>query len=399
MAAIKDAFAKAYDPAKKPAGTFTTYFLSVTLHRQRLLADGTWGDDTVVKRLSNNAFPTPLPPDGLASMNDQLTYRQWAMNNAKAIANPDFYNIVAGSVWAKYSDWTLGPPAPLPPLMPAAPAAPAPVVAPPVPAAPARPAAAPARPPARAATPAPAAAPSVVAQPAAPAAPPPPDLLVPTGPIDPAQAADVIVYMHDDSVKPNENYRYSIQYGLYNAVFDRADLVAKPELATTFTLSSPDPDAHSWSQAVTIEPRTQLFLAQSVSLGANARSARFDIYTWNDGGWQMQTFAVAEGDEIGQNKDAVNYKTGWSLVELQVASSDHTAVIVNDTYGRVQSRVGKEEARNEDKFKKDHLPQATAATAAPVNVPGQPAAAPGRPQPYSSTPTGYGPGSPGFNGY
>lgn len=78
-----------------------TEFLRLDLDRQELLANGTWGNDTIVQPPLYLGIP-PMPADNNSSA--AIQYANWAKSNVMLILQPPFYNVVKGTPWYLPSD-------------------------------------------------------------------------------------------------------------------------------------------------------------------------------------------------------------------------------------------------------------------------------------------------------
>ena len=156
----------------------------------------------------------------------------------------------------------------------------------------------------------------------------PTDAKIPDGAFDPFTQPDIVVWAHDDTAQAGKTYRYALKYILSNPV-NRTVHVCKPaELANQFYMASP---LSAWSEAVSVESDTN-FYASAATAGAGRAVAKFDVFRWKEGIWQMQQVQVGPGDMVGSLDPAskIDFTTGWTLVDIRddVRGDDNNKVLL-----------------------------------------------------------------------
>jgi hypothetical protein len=162
--------------------------------------------------------------------------------------------------------------------------------------------------------------------------------IIPTGPFDPAQMGDVLVWAHDDTVQPNHTYRYKMRYRILNPLYRSVNVAKDPKAASTFSIQS---DWSDWSAQVSI-PSTTIFFADG---GIFNNTARFLVYKWEGGAWHAKTFQVAPGDIIGAKDGDIDYATGWTLVDVSEPNAQNQFALVTDGSG-LQRRDPRQERQD-----------------------------------------------------
>lgn len=353
-------FAKAGIPK-----TQSTLFLRVEVTREELLPGPAWGNPKTIDPLAMHQVPV-FPQGGVA--NAEFAYLQWANANAQTVLAPSFYPHAAGDQWfapgqANPNQVTVPvvlPPQPVP-QAPKVPVRPNPRTTPRRPgggatgAPPDRLGAIDAKPvfaqvapllgdPAGDVVPAPT--PAGVGQAAGAV---PPGTIVPAGAFAPSDlTGDIFFWIHDDTVEPGKTYRYRADYRIKNPMFLQIKAVAKQGLAQQFSLVSPQSD---WSTPVSIHDTTRFFVAAGVGPGVTA--IKVNIYHWKGGKWNLKAFTISPGDQIGTLDNAVDYRTGWSLVDLKNDAVTREPVIVVDPGGRIGTRSYAGDQAFEGQFQKE----------------------------------------------
>lgn len=140
------------------------------------------------------------------------------------------------------------------------------------------------------------------------------------GLIDPLKlTSDILLWAHDDTVKPAETYRYRVIYKMKNPLFNSVNIVAK-ELSDQFDLVSPPSD---WTQPVSVPAITKFWIQAYRRDGANV-----DVYHWQNGEWTHKSVLIAPGDQVPG--------TDWTLVDVRtgaggfVPEKDKYAMLTND---------------------------------------------------------------------
>jgi hypothetical protein len=163
---------------------------------------------------------------------------------------------------------------------------------------------------------------------------------IPQGAFNPVTQTNFTVWAHDDSVQPGRTYRYKINYVIKNPVLGTFNVCNPQKLADQFTIVSAD---SAWSAPVTVQSETNFFVVQ-VAPNLNAPKATFEIYIWKNGAWQKQTFEAHAGDMIGgpegTGATAVDFTTGWSLVDVRddPHNPDGKIVILTSNNGKIIAR-------------------------------------------------------------
>ena len=326
------AIAQAFREVRLPQVHQNTSVLRVNLMRQRLLADGTWGEDQQqVALLENNPLgQMPLPPED-ADLQAKGQYMVFVEENPDWVREPPFYEVRAGD-----------DPMALPVMIEVVPEG-----------------AVPATNPASGAgtrtspnhqdDPRAAGAGQNSGQ-QAPGGQPPPQGQPPLqGARGPAARGVFNAVSHqgairgwawDVSARPGETYRYRVIYALRNPMFNSRGVAAanKPELQTLFSLFSAV-EQTEWSPEITVEPLTYFYMT-----GASGSQARFTVFRWQNGGWQSRDFDVVAGDAIGAPDAAgIDYRTGRTLVDVrQDPANNETYALLVDAEGRFARRSAKD---------------------------------------------------------
>ena len=77
----------------------------------------------------------------------------------------------------------------------------------------------------------------------------------------------------------------------------------------------------------------------SIDARSHHDTVRFDVFRWQDGLQQKESFDVGPGDAIGREMAGVDFGTGWRLVDVRpdAKRSDTVAILVNDD-GEIERR-------------------------------------------------------------
>ena len=402
---------KAFADAKIPA-SFPTALLRVEVVRQEKLADGSWGNDTIIQPLPIHGVPA-VPAAG--QMDVQDAYLDWAMlpQNASALAVPSFYPWVAGDKW--YAPGQENPnkvvvirqPAVPPkagPTRPTGPKAPrnrtgtssgtnrrsgtgsgggsvtrTRTYAPPNAGRPAgggpgmmpSPGGPGMMPPfggPNGMNPGFAGTPAVAGVGQTPAGATPEGAMVPPASFTMADVkSDLYVWVHDDTIEAGKTYQYQMRYMLLNPMYRQTRMVADPALAKTLMLVS---EKSEWSDPITAPVVSDFFIASGVAPSFNGVSTvRLNVYCWQNGEWHMKMFVASPGDMIGLTDGGVNYQTGWTLVDVKNDPVRQEArEIVADPNGTLVSRSFHQDQTEEVEFQRQIGWQnpATAKPATPI---------------------------------
>ena len=347
----------------RPSIKLTTDVLRVELQRQRgsmgpngpVFPNGDQGVESIPtpKYLEKDIHPLPDPK---AQLLEKVTYYEWAEKNPELVCQPKFYDVHGGSPWVA------------PVLAGAAPAPGAPAPAP--------------APGARGLAGIPPAMPPRGAVPAQPApggpggvggAGGPGGLNQAPGQLNPATLTqDILVWNHDDTVRPGQTYRYRIVYYMKNPVLGLTG-VADKSILEVLEVKSPPSD---WSAPVTIPQVTKFWFASLRGSGAAA-----DVYHWENGVWtRKQGVLYQPGDKVADSE--------WTVVDVHGqyggARDREKYVILTNDAGEVIRRYPSADRSNDEKKGLDAQvnPGAAAAggnpTMPPPNAPARtPAVAPG----------------------
>ena len=173
---------------------------------------------------------------------------------------------------------------------------------------------------------------------------------IPAGEFDPRDPAikDITGWLHDATVLPGRTYRYMVRYKMKNPVWRTINVVEKAELANQFAIVFAGTE---WTSPVTIPSLTSFFLAAGFN-SDSARTVRFEIFKFQSGKLHKQSFTVAPGDAIGKTDKAVEFATGWSVVDLRKdMKSNADYVLITDSTGRLEQRIFNTDQGNAE-FKK-----------------------------------------------
>ncbi len=176
-----------------------------------------------------------------------------------------------------------------------------------------------------------------------------PDLPAPPGEFDPREIADGILgWAHDDTVEAGKTYRYRITYKIKSPVWNTPNVTKPADLANTFDLVSVPSE---WGTPVSVPSLTSFFVLRSV-LGGNA--ATVQVFRWHGGAIKMKNFDVSPGDSIGTRDGEVDFNTGWTMVDMRSdPRSDDRLVVLMDPSGRIHTRDFRTDNANPERKKKE----------------------------------------------
>jgi hypothetical protein len=142
------------------------------------------------------------------------------------------------------------------------------------------------------------------------------------------------VWAHDDTVAPGKTYRYRARYKIKNPLYMIQNIAKDPKDSNVFALVS---DWSEWSEQVSVPRLTNFFVVSRPLQGRD--TVRFDVFRWQDGIQQKESFDVGPGDAIGREMAGVDFGTGWRLVDVRpdAKGSDTVAILVNDD-GEIERR-------------------------------------------------------------
>jgi hypothetical protein len=154
---------------------------------------------------------------------------------------------------------------------------------------------------------------------------------------NPAQLTqDIEGWAFDETAISGETYRYNVVYSLRNPVFATSNLTDDPELVERLAIEVDTESAAwqaGWSDPVEVKPLTRWFMK---SVLPDRQSVQFEVFRWQDGGWQSRTFRVAAGEPLGDvvSDDGVevDYRTGRLVVDVRqnMRGTDLIAVLMDD---------------------------------------------------------------------
>lgn len=380
-----DEIEKTLTAASIPSSLHTA-FLRVQVIREEQFPDGKWGKPTEISPLAMSGVPEFPSP---RRSSEQWSYLDWASRNVQTLLVPPFYQVVEGDQW-----YAPGQPNPNIPAEIKTVASPAPQPR-------QRSEAGMPRPRRSSRTPEyvpgdadrlnraadvfyQAALPPEIGpefpeagfdpnmpagrQANRPAITVPEGYMVPQGAFRPSELTqDIYFWVHDDTVESEKTYRYKAVYLLKNPVFGQRNLVQDDALAGQLALRSAESD---WTSPITVPPITRFFIASGIGPGSS--SVKMEVYRWQNGKWQQKAFLVSPGDMIGAMEDGVDYRTGWTLVDLKSDAMTREGIVLADPDGRLVARSYQADQGQIGKFKKDIRwvdPNATPPRAAPTAPP------------------------------
>jgi len=184
---------------------------------------------------------------------------------------------------------------------------------------------------------------------------------IPTTEFDPRSIGDITGWAHDDSVEPGKVYRYRVVYKLKNPIYQTVNVASNPALANQFEIASAPSD---WTSPVSVPALTSFFLAGGFD-ASTARTVKFEIYRYHDGTLHRQSFNAAPGDVIGRKDKAVDFTTGWTVVDIRKDLKNNVDyVIVADANGRLYDRNFRDD-RQDPELKKLEAQLSSQASATP----------------------------------
>jgi hypothetical protein len=167
-----------------------------------------------------------------------------------------------------------------------------------------------------------------------------PSFPIPNGEFDLRQlTGDVVGWAHDDTVEPGKTYRYSVVYRVRNPIFNTVNVAKAQDLAARFDIVSTASDP---SAEVVVPSLTNFYIAAGFS-ASSSRNVRVEIFRFQGGVMQSQTFTVAPGDSIGGKDTArnIDFATGWTLVDIRSdsANANNSYVLVAGPGGQLERRT------------------------------------------------------------
>ncbi len=158
------------------------------------------------------------------------------------------------------------------------------------------------------------------------------------GEFAPADYGDEIEgWAFDETVVPGETYRYNVVYSIRNPAFNTQNIVEDEAMTQQLALTSDMNEEWEsrWSDSVRVKRMSDWFM-KSVLPGRDQR-VQFDVFRWQDGQWQKQTFAVGPGDLLGGERGGVDYVTDRVLVDVRTiieGGREETVAVLMDQTGR-----------------------------------------------------------------
>jgi hypothetical protein len=160
------------------------------------------------------------------------------------------------------------------------------------------------------------------------------------------QLADgrVLVWFHDQSIRPGRSYRYRIRLKLRNPLLlHERDLAASArDDGLTTSLNSPWSE---WSKPVRVNTATEFFLAGSGGTGlgrgdSSDAKVRIEVFTRSLGQVVKHTFLAGKGEAIGNSKSKKLFNPAWDgrgedTIERDVDFSTGATIVDVDTDKKV----------------------------------------------------------------
>jgi hypothetical protein len=360
-AQLQKAWKDSFDKTVIHGDDLNTDFLSATLYRSQKLPNGQWSDPVEIARPFGSLTELPYPADG--DKPAEADYRGKVASKQEEILTPKFPELApepAGTQLFDLTKFLANPNAPTPDANGNAAQNPAPTGMP-------------------------------ATQPDAPNVSDPQVVSIAdnipktppaarTASFNPEQPdTDILIQLHDPTVRADATYRYRVTYKILNPLFGKADTAAThKEWTDQFALEGPPSD---WSPEFQLKSKTSFYCSPIVGRNGD-KSATFDVYTFSDGQWHMVAFRVNPGDPIGAMQDGVDYSTGYTFVEARTLSESERMVAYMDDDGAVTAR----DATDDERKEKNQAPKLGQAGA--PGAPGNPGATSNTPPPRSGPPNG-----------
>lgn len=162
------------------------------------------------------------------------------------------------------------------------------------------------------------------------------------------QHANVLVWLHDDSLQPLKVYRYRLAVKFLNPLLGFDNVVRDPSYAATPWIPTP---FSPWSDPVEIPQSTEFFLA-----GASETQGRVTVFTRSTGQQVKERFTVVPGQSIGGVKNIeltnpadqtvgnvpVDFSTGAIAVQFNIIRTTGRSLVEMlylDEKGDLRSKV------------------------------------------------------------
>ena len=177
------------------------------------------------------------------------------------------------------------------------------------------------------------------------------------GEFNPVQLdSDIEGWAYDESAVPGEVYRYNVVYSLRNPVFATTNVTEDSALEERLAISVEPTQtgwSEQWSRGLRVEPTARWFMKATT---VDGRGARFDVFRYQNGRWQSETFKVEPGEMLGGVVDGVDYSTGRVLADVRTdpSSRDRVAVLVD-----AQGRLSVHDADEDESVDYDELERLT----------------------------------------
>lgn len=115
----------------------------------------------------------------------------------------------------------------------------------------------------------------------------------------------LLVWAHDDTVQPDNTYRYKMRVGVFNPTAGKNWFAGKDaKFKDDVVLWS---DYSPITESVYIGPMMYLF---PVSVARGSEKVKIDVAKFNQGNWRTHEFEVAIGENIGESVEIIDEKAG-----------------------------------------------------------------------------------------
>jgi hypothetical protein len=126
-----------------------------------------------------------------------------------------------------------------------------------------------------------------------------------------------------------------MRYRLKNPIFGAANASNPDSLAEQFSLDS---EFSAWTTPITVPSLVNFFVAGGIVPGRS--TVAFEVFRWDQGQQKMERFDVAPGDLVGGERNGVDFKTEWTVVDFRQdpRANEHQILLVNNKDGSVTAR-------------------------------------------------------------
>lgn len=162
---------------------------------------------------------------------------------------------------------------------------------------------------------------------------------------------DIEGWLYDETAVPGETYRYNIIYSLRNPIFNTQNLAAEDnqelieQLAITLDPEQEQTWSSGWSDEVMVEPLAKWFMK---SVLPDKQTVQFEVFRWQEGQWQRETFKVGPGDTLGGERNGIDYGTGRVVVDIRRTPGRGSEVVVlMDAEGRFSVHTAEDDESEE----------------------------------------------------